>query len=59
MIDSVEKMLWEAEYLRQAMDVARPRGAAQIRELAKWARSMSLIAEQFYPNEGDELVDAP
>ena len=57
MIDPVERLIWEAVYLQEAMDAAgRPKGAKAVSAIVKWARSMSLIAEQFCPNDRDELV---
>jgi hypothetical protein len=55
MIDPVERLIWFLEYQRASREVA-PHYPTKIRNA--WARSMSLIAEQFAPNDGDELVDA-
>lgn len=56
MLDPEEREAWFKEYLRAGTKFADKRGTA--REIRAWAKSMSLIAEQFTDNDDNELVDA-
>lgn len=57
MIDSTERQLWYRAFLEEGVRVAGRR--VSLRRMKKWARAMSLIAEQFVENDDADLVDAP
>ena len=55
MIDPMEIDMWFREYLRAA---EKFRSKASADERAAWARSMSLIADEFLDNCGGESAEA-
>ena len=59
MIDPGEIEMWRPLYRDSAYDaVPKPISISQRRKIAAWAASMALIAEQFVPEDDDEMEDA-
>lgn len=60
MLDHAERMIWEACFLRHALDVVgAPISRHKRAKVARWAASMAKIAEQFTDAyEGDDMEDA-
>jgi hypothetical protein len=55
-VTACEREAWRLAYLAEGLKVSR--GTVHPDKVWKWAKSMSLIAEQFAPNDDDEPADS-
>lgn len=56
MIDQESREVWFREYFWAAVE--QTQGTVPLPKLEKWARSMSMIADQHEDDDGSELVEA-